>query len=194
MTTSGKSPEAKAPSAQSRLIARLRALSAREQVILAVLVLVLAGYAVEALFFDLFLERRNRLREDLAVAEETLAHQDRILSRAEWIRARYEELGEPVAAGADSALGETEVLRRLSELAAGVHLTSVVPRDGVHEGRNVLLVALDFEGPLPEVTSYLDRLLAELPLVVNELSLAPQAGGQEGVVCRTSVRIDCHES
>lgn len=175
-------------------MARLRALSAREQVILAVLVLLVTGYAVEAVFFDLFLERRNRLREGVEVAEETLAHQDRILSRADWIRARYRDLGEPVATGADSALSETEALRRVSELAEGVHVTSVVPREGVHDGRMVLLVALDFEGPLPQVTGYLDRLLAELPLVVNELSLAPQAGEQEGVVCRTSVRIDCNDS
>ena len=171
---------------------RIGALSVREQIILLVLVGLVVVFGVDQLFSTLYLDRRNVLKEDVAQAEEQFQHHQRNLSRKDWIHSEYQKLDNPIVTNRDSVLTETAVLRRLSELAGrGLRVTSVVPRMGVQEGRQVMLVALDFEGRLEAVIAYLNELLNEMPVMVNSLSLAPRVGKGEGVVCRTSIRIEC---
>ena len=174
---------------------RIGALSLREQVILLALLGLVVVFGAEYLFSNLYFERRNKLKEAVSVAEELIQHHGRILSREEWIHAEYRKLDDPVAAARDSVLTETAVLRRLSELAgSGIHVTSIVPRMGFQDGHQVMVVALDFEGQLETVIEYLNKLLNEMPVEVNSLSLAPRVGEGDGVVCLTSIRIECCDS
>ncbi|MBU8869875.1 MAG: hypothetical protein KOO60_03260 [Gemmatimonadales bacterium] len=174
---------------------KISALSLREQIILLVLIVTAVVFTADYLFSNLYFERRKTLREDVEKAEERILHNRRVLSREEWIHAEYKKLDDPVASDRDSVLTETAVLRKLSELAGnGIHVTSVVPRMGFHEGNNVMVVALDFEGQLDSVIEYMNRLLNEMPVVVNSLSLAPRVGEGDGVVCLTSIRIACFDS
>lgn len=174
---------------------RIAALALREQVILLVLLGMLGVICADYLFSNLYFDRRNSLKEAVTEAEELILHHRRILSREEWIHSEFKKLEGPVEAERDSILTETAVLRKLSELAGdGVRVTSVVPRMGIHEGSRVMVVALDFEGPLGPVIEYMNKLLNEMPIVVNSLSLAPRVGLEDGVVCLTSIRINCCDS
>jgi hypothetical protein len=140
---------------------------------------------------SLYLGPARDLAQAVAAAEERVSRQRLLLSRAEQIEARYRELDAPAVAAADSAWTENAVLRELSELAAGrqVHVKSVVPRLGHHDGVPVMFVALDCEGPFAAVASYLDRILVEIPSEISNLSLAPQPEDAGGVVCRLSIRV-----
>ena len=173
----------------------LRSLSLRERVILmclAALVVVLGG---DFLFNRIYLERDRELKAAVANAEKQVLHHQRLLSREELIHAQYRKLESPVAAVEDSVLTETEILRELSDLAAKmVHVKSIVPRLGHHEGKQVMFVALDFEGPFEAVVGYVEKILNEMPSEVGSLSLVPRSGEGGGVVCRISIRVECFES
>lgn len=173
---------------------RLGSLSRRERVILLVLLVLLVAYGGDFLMGRLFVQPRKALAEAVAQAEEQVRHNQRLLSRAEHIHAAYLKLGGQVAVARDSVLTETEVLRQLAQLAGGqIRVQSVVPRVGSYDGRQVMFVALDFEGPFAGVVDYVTTILAEIPSEVDRLSLAPRQGTDEGVVCRLSLRVDCLE-
>lgn len=169
-------------------------LSRREQFILFLLLVLLVFYAGEHLISRFYLAPRQALQEAVTAAEEQALHHSRLLSREELIHAEYKKLEDPVAAVKDTALTETEVLRVLAELAGKrIHVKSVVPRLGYHEGSQVMFVALDFEGPFDSVVAYVATLLNEMPSEVDNLSLAPRSGDTGGVVCRLSLRVEYFE-
>ena len=180
--------------ARKKLGLQMGVLSRRERVILLVLLTLLLVYAGDFLVGRLYLQPRRELAEAVAQAEEQVRHNRRLLSRAEHIHGQFKKLGDPVTVARDSVLTETEVLRQLSSLAGtGIHVQSMVPRVGSHDGRQVMFVALDFEGPFPGVVKYVSTMLDEIPSEVSRLSLAPRQGGEKGVVCRLSLRVDCLE-
>jgi hypothetical protein len=151
---------------------------------------VIAVYGAGYLLETFQLGPRRDLRRAVVAAEERVRHQRQLLARAEQIHARYRKLEANAVAGHDSARTENEVLRELSAMAGGqVHVKSVVPRRGHHEGVPVMFVALDCEGPFAAVTGYLARILAEIPSEISNLSLTPQPGAAGGVVCRLSIRV-----
>lgn len=173
---------------------RLGGLSRRERVILLALLVLLVAYGGDFLLNRLYVQPRRALAEAVAQAEERVRHNQRLLSREEHIHAEYRKLGNQAAVARDSMLTETEILRELARLAGGqIKVQSVVPRVGSHDGRQVMFVALDFEGPFTGVADYLATVLAEIPSEVDRLSLAPRQGESEGVVCRLSLRVDCLE-
>ena len=173
----------------------LASLSRRERIILLCLLALVVGYGTDFLVNELYLRRSRELKAAVAVAEEKVRHQQRLLSREELIHARYRKLEYPMAVVPDSVLTETEVLRELADLAGRqVHVKSVVPRLGHHEGQQVMFVALDFEGPFEAVVGYVEKILNEMPSEVGSLSLAPWPGEGDGVICRMSIRVECFES
>ncbi len=173
----------------------LRSLSLRERVILMCLLLLVAVFGGDFLFNRVYLERDRELKAAVASAEKQVLHHQRLLSREELIHVQYKKLESPMAAVEDSILTETEILRELSELAAKmVHVKSIVPRLGHHEGQQVMFVALDFEGPFESVVGYVEKILNEMPSEVGSLSLSPRSGEGGGVVCRISIRVECFES
>jgi hypothetical protein len=148
------------------------------------------AYGGGLLFEGLDIGPRRELRAAMAAAEEQVANQRQLMSRAEQIHAAYRKLDSPAVTRADTAHTETEILRGLSEMAGpAVHVKSVVPRLGHHEGTPVMFVALDCEGPFLAVLGYLERILTETSSEVSNLSLAPQAGADGVVVCRISIRV-----
>ena len=174
---------------------KLGSLSQRERIIVAALLVLLVFYGGEQLVSRFYLEPRLALKKAVASAEEQVLHHERLLSREELIHSEYNKLEDPVLSMKDMALTETEVLRELARLEGKrIHVKSVVPRVGYHEGVQVMLVALDFEGPFESVVAYLETLLNEMPSEVNSLSLAPRTGDTSGVVCRLSLRVEYHES
>ncbi len=173
----------------------LASLSMRERIILLCLLGLVVVFGADFLFNKLYLERNRELKAAVAGAEEQVLHYRRLLSREELIHAQYKKLESPVAAVEDSVLTETQVLRELADLAKNkVHVKSIVPRLGHHEGRQVMFVALDFEGPFEAVVGYVEKILKEMPSEVGSLSLAPRSGDGGGVVCRISIRVECFES
>ncbi len=173
----------------------MASLSLRERIILLCLLVLVVGYGADFLFNRLYLERNQDLNIAVASAEEQVRHQQRLLSREELIHIQYRKLESPVAAVQDSSLTETEVLRELAVLAGQtVHVKSVVPRLGHYEGRQVMFVALDFEGSFEAVAGYVEKILNEMPSEVGSLSLAPWSGSGDGVICRISIRVECFES
>ncbi len=162
----------------------------REGILVAVLVLLLAGWAGTSLLEMAVVAPRRQLDADLKAAAEQLRHQEIMLSRAAGIEARYRALEAPGADRPDSALTETAVLRELSRLAGdGVHVRSVVPRAGSLDGQSALVVALDCEGSLDGIASYLAKVLARMPGEVGRLSLAPSPGTDGDVFCRLSLKV-----
>jgi len=158
----------------------LTSLSRRERIILLCLLVLVAAFGADYLFNNLYLERNRELDEAVAEAEAKVLNFQRLLSR-------------PVIDVRDSVLTDTEVLRDIAELAEKrVHVKSIVPRLGHHEGRQVMFVALDFEGPFEAVAGYVEKILYEMPSEVGSLSLAPGAGS--GVICRMTIRVDYRES
>jgi cell division protein FtsL len=173
----------------------LASLSTRERIILLCLLVLVVVFSADFLFNRLYLERNRELKASVARAEEQILHNQRLLSREELIHAQYKKLESPAAAVEDSVLTETQVLRELADLAANkVYVKSVVPRLGHHEGRQVMFVALDFEGPFEAVVEYMEKILNEMPSEVGSLSLAPGSGDGGGVLCRMSIRVECFES
>jgi|GEM_PF-6133547 len=173
----------------------LRALSRREQIILSCVLGLLVLFVADFLFNTLYLERKRALEAEVTQAEERVRHHQRLLSREEMIHAQYKRLESPGIAVQDSALSETEILRELSDMAGRtVHVKSVVPRLGDHEGRQVVFVAMDLEGPFTEVVAYVEKILNEMPSEVSSLSMATVAGQAEAVVCRLSIRVACYET
>ena len=169
-------------------------MSLRERIILLCLLVLVAVFGGDFLFNKVYLERDRELKAAVAGAEEQILHHQRLLSREKLIHAQYAKLESPMAAVEDSVLTETEILRELSELAAKmVHVKSIVPRLGHHEGQQVMFVALDFEGPFESVVGYVEMILNEMPSEVGSLSLVPRSGEGGGVVCRISIRVECFE-
>jgi hypothetical protein len=167
-----------------------RALRPRELALLLGLLGVVVIYGTATLVESLYLAPSRELKQAVAAAEEQLEHQRRLLSRSEQIHAAYRRLESPVVAAADSARTENEILRELSVMAGeGVHVKSVVPRLGHHEGAPVMFVALDCEGPFVAVYGYLERILLEMPSEISNLSIAPQPNGEGTVICRVSIRV-----
>ena len=146
--------------ARKKINLQLGVLSRREKIILLVLLGLLTIYAADFLINRLYLQPRRVLTEAVAEAEEQVRHNQRLLSRAEHIHAQFKQLGDPVTVARDSVLTETEVLRQLSDLAGkNIHVQSMVPRVGSHDGRQVMFVALDFEGPFDSVVGYVEKIL-----------------------------------
>lgn len=173
----------------------LKGLSRREQVILLSLLVLVMVFAFDFLFNGLYLERRRELSESVAAAEAEVAYFHRLMSRQEVIHARYLKLESPGITVQDSVLTDTEVLRELASLAdRSVHVKSIVPRLGQHEGRQVMFVALDFEGPFQSAVDYMEKILFEMPSEVGSLSLAPGSAGGGSVICRMTLRVEYLES
>ncbi len=173
----------------------LVSLSRRERIILLCLLVLVAAFGADYLFNNLYLERNRQLDEAVAEAEAKVLNFQRLLSREEMIHAQYKKLESPVIDVRDSVLTDTEVLRDIAELAEKrVHVKSIVPRLGHHEGRQVMFVALDFEGPFEAVAGYVEKILYEMPSEVGSLSLAPGTGSGGGVICRMTIRVDYRES
>ncbi len=173
----------------------LASLSRRERIILMCLLVLVAAFGTDYLFTKLYLERNSELKEAVAKAEEESLYFKRLLSREEMIHAQYKKLESPVVDVRDSVLTDTEVLRDIAHLAEKmVHVKSIVPRLGHHEGRQVMFVALDFEGPFEAVVGYVEKILYEMPSEVGSLSLAPGSGGGGGIICRLTLRVEYIES
>ena len=174
------------------LVRRLGSLSRRERSILLLLFLLVFFYAGEYLVSRLFLEPHRTLAREVALAEQKVLDNERLLSREELIHTEFKKLDGPLASVRDSVRTESGVLRELAELAGRrIQVKSVVPRLGFHEGREVMFVAMDFEGPFEPVVEYVEAMLSEMPSAVDNLSLAPRSGDDDGVVCRLSLRVDC---
>lgn len=167
-----------------------RPLSRRERWLLTGLLVVAAVHGGGVLLDATVLGPRARMHDAVTAAQQQADRQRDLLSRADLIHARYRQLGAPAAAGRDTLRSENDVLRELSAMAGDkVRVKSVVPRLGRHEGRPVMFVALDCEGPFAAVMSYLDRVLAGVPGEIGNMSLAQQPGIPSGVVCRVSLRV-----
>lgn len=174
---------------------QLTSLSRRERIILLCLLVLVVVFSADFLVNKLYLERKMELQENVAVAEEECRYFKQLLSREEMIHAQYKKLEFPVIDVQDSVLTDTAVLRDIAELAkTRVHVKSIVPRLGNHEGRQVMFVALDFEGPFDSVVDYVEMILFEMPSEVGSLSLAPGSGDVGGVICRMTIRVEYLES
>ncbi len=174
---------------------RLGTLSLRERVILLCLLVLVVGSGGDFIFNKIYLERHQELKAAVATAEKQLRHNARLLSRAELIHTQYQRFESSATVVRDSIFTETEILRELADRAGKtVHVKNIVPRQGYHEGQNVVFVALDLEGPFASVMKYLTEILHEMPSEVASLSLAPWTGPGQGVMCRLSLRVVCLES
>ena len=177
-------------SSRKTIRSSLMSLSLRERIMLLCLLGLVVVHGAGLLLETLYLAPNRELTATVASAEEQVRHQQRLLSREEQIHAQYQKLESPTVAIEDSELTETAVLRELSELSGRqVHVKSVVPRLGHHEGVRVMFVALDFEGPFDAVVSYVEQILDEMPSEISNLSLSPRSGADGGVVCRMSIRV-----
>lgn len=173
----------------------LKSLSGRERIILLCLMVLLVVFGGDYLINKLYLERKQELAEAVVQAEKESLYFQRLLSREEMIHALYRKLDAPVVDVQDSVLTDTEVLRDIAELAKQkVHVKSIVPRLGHHEGRQVMFVALDFEGPFDSVIGYVEKILYQMPSEVGTMSLSPGTGDGGGVVCRMTIRVEYLES
>lgn len=172
------------------LIGRLTALNSRERVLVLVLVALATAHGVGRLLDAAYLTPAREVRAAVAAAEAQLQHQQQLLAREDQIQARYAALTSAALATLDTLTTEADVLRKLSELAGpGLHVKSVVPRLGTHDGEPVMFVAVDVEGPFDGVVTYLQQVLGALPSRVSSLSLSTGAEAGVGVVCRLSLRV-----
>jgi hypothetical protein len=179
---------------QTTIRTKLAALNRREGIILLSLVALLVVYGADFIFNRVYLGPDRALRAAVAEAKEQVRRQQMLLSREQLIHDRYQQLDSPRAAVQDTVLNETSVLRALADLAGkNIHIKSVVPRLGHHAGRQIMFVALDFEGSFAAALGYVENILHEMPSEVGSLSLVPRPEGDGGVVCRLSIRVDYFE-